>query len=331
MKKRFALFALFAAMVMSAACAEAVTKLKLGNKMNADHPESVAIQRACDNIKARTNGEVEIQCYFGEVLGDSKKQLDNMVRGVQHFYADGYGFYSAYNKIFRIGTVPYVFRDNDHFQKFLLSDIEKEAEDEVLKKAGLIFVNRKKNWLRGPFRVIASRRPIRSVEDLKGLKLRMASNPTAVKAWEQFGCAVTVIPYTETYLALKQGTVEALTCPVVDAYLFKFCEVAPYITVTYEYPQQVAVVMNNRAFQKLTKEQQEILLDEFDKAGDYVTEQALTKSAELIQKMKDEYKIEMIENVDLAPWRAKMESFIKELEKTDYIPAGYVEKIRAIQ
>ena len=39
----------------------------------------------------------------------------------------------------------------------------------------------------------------------------------------------------------------------------------------------------------------------------------------------------MIENVDLAPWRAKMESFIKELEKTDYIPAGYVEKIRAIQ
>ena len=95
MKKRFALFALCAAMVMSAVCAEAVTKLKLGNKMNAAHPESVAIQRACDNIKARTNGEVEIQCYFGEVLGDSKKQLDNMVRGVQHFYVDGYGFYAA--------------------------------------------------------------------------------------------------------------------------------------------------------------------------------------------------------------------------------------------
>ncbi len=330
MKKRFALFALFAAMVMSAVSAEAVTKLKLGNKMNADHPESIAIQRACDNIKARTNGEVEIQCYFGEVLGDSKKQLDNMVRGVQHFYADGYSFYQAYNKIFRIPAVPYVFRDNEHYQKFLLSDIEKEAEEEVLKKAGLIFVNRKKNWLRGPFRVIASRKPIRSIEDLKGLKLRMPNNPTSVKSWEQLGCAATVIPYTETYLALKQGTVEALTCPVVDAYLFKFCEVAPYLTITYEYPQQVAVVMNNRAFQKLTPEQQEILLDEFDKAGDYVTEQALNKSAELIQKMKDEYHVEMIE-VDLAPWRAKMEPFIKSLEESDYIPKGYVEKIRAIQ
>jgi TRAP-type C4-dicarboxylate transport system substrate-binding protein len=158
----------------------------------------------------------------------------------------------------------------------------------------------------------------------------MPSNPTSVKAWEQLGCAATVIPYTETYLALKQGTVDALTCPVVDAYLFKFCEVAPYLTITYEYPQQVAAVMNNRAFQKLTPEQQAILLDEFDKAGDYVTEQALTKSDEIIQKMKDEYHIEMIET-DLTPWRAQMEPFIKELEKSDYIPAGYVEKIRAIQ
>lgn len=330
MKKRFALFALFAALLVSAAASEAAVKLRLGNKMTADHPESVAIQRAADNIKARTNGEVEIQCYFGEVLGDSKKQVDNMVRGVQHFYADGYGFYAPYNKIFRIGAVPYVFRDNEHYQKFLLSDIEKEAEDDLLKKAGLIMVNRKRNWLRGPFRVIASRRPIRSLDDLKGLKLRMASNPTSVKSWEQLGCAVTVIPYTETYLALKQGTVDALTCPVVDAYLFKFCEVAPYLTVTYEYPQQVAVVMNYNAFKKLTKEQQEILFDEFDKAGDYVTEQALNESATIIQKMKDEYKIEMIE-VDLAPWRAKMEPLIASLEDSDYIPKGYVERIRAIQ
>ncbi len=330
MKKRFALFALFTAMVLSAVSAEAVTRLKLGNKMIATHPESVALQQAADNIKARTNGEVEIQCYFGEVLGDAKKQVENMIRGVQHFYADGYGYYDMYAPLLRAPAVPYMFRDNEHYRKFLLSDMEKEVEEPMLKKAGLRVVNTKRNWLRGPFRVICSRKPIRSIDDLKGLKLRMNSNPTSVRAWEQLGCAVTVIPYTETYLALKQGTVDAVTCPVVDAYLFKFCEVAPYLTITYEYPQQVAVVMNDRAFQKLTKEQQEILLDEINKAGDYVTDQALNKSGEIIEKMKKEYGVELIET-DLAPWRAKMEPFIEELENKDYIPKGYAARVRAIQ
>ena len=105
---------------------------------------------------------------------------------------------------------------------------------------------------------------------------------------------------------------------------------APDLTITYEYPQQVAVVMNDRAFQKLTKEQQEILLDEINKAGDYVTDQALNKSGEIIEKMKKEYGVELIET-DLAPWRAKMEPFIEELENKNYIPKGYAARVRAIQ
>ncbi len=333
MKKRYAALALLAAAslaIAGAGAARAAVKLRLGGKMNADHPESVAIARAAEAIKERTGGEVEILCYFGEVLGDSKKQLDNTVSGAQHLYAEGYGFCAAYSKLFRVGTVPYVFRDNEHYRKFLLSDIEKEAEDDLLKKAGLIVVNRKRNWLRGPFRVIASRRPVRSLDDLKGLKLRMSSAPASVKSWEQLGCAVSVIPYSETYLALRQGAVDALTCPVVDAYLYKFCEVAPYITVTNEYPQQVAVLMNARAFSRLTERQREILLEEFDKAGEYVTERALSASDEIIRKMKDEYGVTVIEP-DLAPWRERMEPFIASLEKSGYIPAGCVERIRAIR
>lgn len=330
MSKRCFIFSLFVLAIAITSPAEAVIKLRLGNKMIADHYESIALQKAADNIKVRTNGEVDIQCYFGEVLGNSKKQIENTVRGVQDFYADGYAFYDVYSPNLRIGTVPYVFRDNNHYKKFLLSELEKENEAILLKKAGLRMVCTKKNWLRGPFRVIASRKPIRSLEDLRGLKLRMSSNPTSVKAWEALGCAVTVIPYSETYLALKQGTVDAVTCPVVDAYFQKFCEVAPYLTITYEYPQQVAIVMNDRKFRRLSEEQQEILTDEINKAGDYVTEQAIERSKEIIQKMKDEYHVEIIE-VDLTPWRAAVEPFIKGLEASNYLPLGYVEKIRAIQ
>lgn len=330
MLKRIVLFLLCVFTSMSSIPSEAIMRLRLGNKMFEDHYESQALKMIAENVKTRTNGEVEIQCYFGEVLGSNKKQIENMVRGVQDFYADGYGYYEMYSPLICVAALPYLFRDNEHYQHFLLSDIEKEIEELMLEKAGLRVVSKKRNWLRGPFRVIASRKPIRSLEDLQGLKLRMNSNPISVKAWETLGCAVTVIPYSETYLALKQGTVDALTCPVVDAYFQKFCEVAPYLTITNESPQQVAVVMNDHKFQQLTEEQREILLEEIDKAGDYVTEQANKRSVEIIEIMKKEHNVKMIE-VDLAPWRAKMDEFLKDLENSHYLPNGFVDCVRAIQ
>ncbi|MBQ9422587.1 MAG: hypothetical protein IJU32_03320, partial [Pyramidobacter sp.] len=121
MMKRTVLLALCAALALSGA-SEAAVKLRLGNKMIATHPESVALQMMADNVKARTNGEVEIQCYFGEVLGDAKKQIENMIRGVQDFYADGYGYYDMYAPLLRAPAVPYMFRDNEHYRNFLLSD-----------------------------------------------------------------------------------------------------------------------------------------------------------------------------------------------------------------
>lgn len=74
MFKRIALSLLCISAVLGATSSEAVIKLRLGNKMIADHYESIALQRVADNVKARTNGEVEIQCYFGEVLGDAKNR-----------------------------------------------------------------------------------------------------------------------------------------------------------------------------------------------------------------------------------------------------------------
>jgi TRAP-type C4-dicarboxylate transport system substrate-binding protein len=115
----------------------------------------------------------------------------------------------------------------------------------------------------------------------------MASAPLSVKAWEHLGASVIVLPYSETYLALKQGTVDAVTCPVTDALYQKFCEVAPHLTVTHEYQQQVAVVMNEKRFQSLTKEQQEILYDALREAGDICTKLAIENGEKLVKKMKE--------------------------------------------
>ncbi len=309
---------------------EAAIRMKLGSKQVESHQESIALKYFAEKVKERTNGEIVIDLYFGEVLGDAKKQIENMIHGMQDFYADGYGFYAPYVPEINVSAVPYIFRDNDHYRKYLLSDMQQEIERKLLEKAGLRIVNRDKNWLRGPYRVVAAKTSIETLDDLKGLKIRQPSNPTSVRAWETLGCAVTVIPYSETYLALKQGTVDAVTCPVTDALFQKFCEVAPFLTISHEYPQQVAIVMNERRFQSLTKEQQDILFETLREAGDMCTKMAIENGEILVKEMVEKYGVTMLE-IDLDPWREKMAEFIAQLEKENYIPAGYVEKIKALR
>lgn len=324
-RKHAVIFGLMVFILCLTMSAEAVT-LKMGTKMPENHHESIALKKFADLVEERTKGEVKIQIYFGEVLGDSKKQIENMIQGLQDFYAEGYGFYDSYVKDFRLAGLPYIFKDNDDFKKFLQSDVQKEIEKQLLDKVSLRIINTEKNWLRGPYRVIASKKPVRSIDDLKGLKLRMANNPTSVRAWETLGCAVSVIPYSETYLALKQGTVEAVTCPVTDAYYQKFCEVAPYITVTYEYFQQVAIVMNDRRFRSLTPEQQDILIQSINEAGQMCWNMTVESGEKLVELMKKEYKVEMID-MDTTPLRAKIDELTRKLEAENYITPGIIDRI----
>lgn len=326
-KNGFVLLLAVVCMLGMLSASEAAVKLKLGMKMPDTHHEAIALRHFADYVKEKTKGEVTVDIYYGEVLGDSKKQVENMIHGLQDMYAEGYGFYAPYVAEFRVigGGIPYVFKDNDAYKRYLLSGAQKEIEQKLIEKAGLRIVNRDKNWLRGPYRVLAAKRPIRNLDDVQGLKLRMASSPMSVKSWENLGAAVTVIPYSETYLALKQGTVEAVTCPVTDAFYQKFCEVAPYLTVTHEYHQQVAIVMNEKKFQSLTKEQQEILYEGLRQGGEICTKLAIENGEKLVKEMQEKYKVEMIE-IDTTPWREKIQSFLVELEQDGTIPAGFLQK-----
>ena len=95
--------------------------------------------------------------------------------------------------------------------------------------------------------------------------------------------------------------------------------------VTEDLKRQASVVEK-----KLTKEQQEILYDALREAGDICTKLAIENGEKLVKEMKEKYGVTFHE-VDLAPWREKIATFIPELEKQGTIPAGFVEKVRAIQ
>lgn len=305
-------------------------ELKLGLKKPDNHIESIAIKKFAELVEQKTKGEVKIIPYFGESLGDSKTQLENLVQGVQDFYADSYTFYEKYSPAFRIHSLPYVFRDNEHYAKFLKSDAQAQMEKELLDKAGIRIINIDRNWPRGPYRVIASKKPIQKLEDLKGLKLRLPDSQAQFKTWQVLGPSISTMPWSECYLALKQGTIEAITAPIGDIHQEKFYEVVSHLTITHEYPQQIAIAMNNKKFMSLTKEQQQALYEAAKEAGELCTKLLNENTQLYVNELKNKYNVKIYE-VDLEPWRQKVSEVHKQLEKEGFIPAGLIDKAKAIK
>ena len=179
-------------------------------------------------------------------------------------------------------NTPFVFRDREHFKKFLASDLFNDMVSS-LEKRGVVFLGKGNyNWLRAGDRGLLTRTPILKPDDLKGYKLRMFQAEAPIKAWAAFGANIQVIPWPDTYTALATGTVDGLTTVLSASYLTKQTEAVRFFTNVAEYYQIVVPVMSKRTFDKLTPEQRAIFETAAKEAGLKYLEVSAAEAAESI-------------------------------------------------
>jgi len=304
--------------------AKSVT-LKLGNKEADIHHESLALKRFAELVEEKTNGEIKVDCYFNEALGKPNVQLENVIQGVQDIYVVGYYVMEKYIPDFKLTELLYYFKNREHFENFLKSDIVAGFEKELLEKTGMRVISTARNWWLGPYRAMCSKEPVLTVEDIDGLRLRAPDSKTVIRIWQGVGANVTVIPWSEVYLALSQGLVDAGTGTIMDMSYEKFYEVAPHITATNSKFQQACMLMNNAKFESFTEAQQQAIIEAAEEAGDYCTELLY---AELDEKLADMgSKGAIFHEVDLSPWQEKARKVLLEMEAEGFITQGLMDEV----
>lgn len=335
MKKLFLITVSIFLLVVISACSETSSgsggtiELKLGTKMPSDSSEGKAFQHFADLVEEMSNGEIHVKVFPAEQLGKGTTQVDNMLLGTQDMYAEGANYFSDYDSRIEVSSVPFLFRDFEHFQKFNTGEMGQEIYDTLVSK-GIRILNTERNFVRGPYRVLVSNTPIKTVEDLKGLKIRSFESEFYSGAYESVGAKPTVSAWTETYLAINQNLVNAATSPMNLVWPMKFTEVAPYMTIIDEYPQDVVIAMNEDKYSGLSEEHQQILVDAANQTGAEVTEEIDTEIEEHIQLMKDEHDIEIFE-INKEEWVEAFSDYHYQLEEEGKIPEGYVDQIRSIE
>ena len=276
-----------------------------------------------------SNGQIKVEVFHAGKLGSIPEQIKNVLQGAQDLHLLYPEFLTSFIDETKVLSAPYVFRDLAHTQAFMKSDVFKPGLDKLRSMGGVVLDNTW-NWHIKDPRGLISVRPVKTPDDLKGMKVRLWESKTAIETWRGLGANTLVVARPEMYLAFKQGMIEAGPETIGIAYDQKNAEVAKYWTRTEEYYQIINVMMNEKKYLSLTQQQRDNLHQAARNASVAFQAESTRGFTEKKDKAVKEFGVTVLEP-DLAPWHRKAEQILISLEQDGVIPKGLTAKAKAIK
>ncbi len=205
-------------------------------------------------------------------------------------------------------TLPYVFTSEDHYWNFVESDLAKEMLAES-KEVGLPF-----NGLaygEEGFRHFFSKVEIHTIDDLKGLKIRVSDDPIMTGMVKGLGAAFTPVSFGELYTSLQTGVVDAAEQPITNYLSNSFQEVAPYLLKDGHTLGTIELIATDNCLSKLSDEQKAMVQEAADYAMQ-VCKESVTEKQEEAAKTLVEKGCTIIEVEDKTPWQEATKSVLEE-------------------
>lgn len=257
--------------------------LKLGHVANLEQPYHLAAELFAKNVYERTNGEVEIQVFPNSQLGGQRELLEGLQLGTVDIAMTSSAVLGNFIPTAQVIDLPFMFRDSEHVYKVvdgpLADEIYAGAEQQGFKIIS--------TWENG-FRNIGNNvRPVKTPEDLNGIKLRVFESQLYVDMFELLGALPTPMAMSEVFTALQQKTIDGVENAVVQMYASKYQEVLKYLTITeHTYNPQI-VIFSLDKWDKISEENQKIIMEAAVESRDYNRSLAAEKTGEYLEKMQE--------------------------------------------
>ena len=268
-------------------------------------------QKFKETVEELSGGSIIIDLQASGVLGSENDVLDTMLGGggtidmsrISAFALTGYG-----GKKSSLLSLPYVFESREHFWAFAESDLATEFLRESSENgSGIIGLF----YGEEGFRHFFTTEPVNTMEDLAGMKLRVSNDPIMNGLVNGLGASPTVVAFNELYSALQTGVVDGAEQPIANYKSNAFPEVANNLILDGHTLGAIQVVITEEAWNSLTEEQQNILVEAGKIAGAYNKEMSAQKEAEVLETLKAEG-CNVVEVTDIAPWQEATKAVIDE-------------------
>ena len=294
----------------------------------ADGLEGRGHQKFADLVKEYSDGRMEVKVFPSEQLGKKAAVIDQLQAGTIHIYNSTAAYLSKWEPAMKYISAPFMFDDRPHWLRFMKTDLVKGWMANVEKKGGITLIGEYVAFPRGSWRVMVSKKPIKSIADVQGIKIRMHSDKLAVDAWTHLGAEVRVLGWTAVYESLGKGIVEAVNSPAAMVESMRFYEKAPHITAHREYEQSVGYMVNAKAYNGLPADLRDAVDRAHAGASQYEAGLLDADTMASIERLKAKG-VTYSEAMDTGPFRERMKAFYAARDKNGTLPKGFLEAVAA--
>ena len=209
-------------------------------------------------LEARTNGKHTVDLFPNGQLGSEQATVNSASIGTLDMSVLAVNNITPFSPTVGVLTLPYVILSPKDAKTLVTGEVGKELEANTLRDAGVRILG----WAFSGFRVLTnSNRPVKTLADLRGLKIRVPKNEIMIASYQSWGINPTPMAWSETFTALQQRVVDGQDNPYVTVYAMKFNEVQKYITnLRYVFSLEPLIV-SEAVFQKQPADVQKAILD----------------------------------------------------------------------
>lgn len=301
-----------AALACVSASANAADTIVL--KAGHDSPETVPVAKGlakwAELVEQRTNGAVKIQVYNNGTAGSASDYAVNCQLGTLDIGAVNQSVMTSFIPDIAAIDIPYSITSYEDADKLFANNgpLTKYYSDEI-KNAGINLINMDV-WEVGFREFSNSIRPIKTPQDIKGIKLRVMDSKIHQGFWRALGADPVPMSWGEAYTALQQKAIDGVENAISVLDGNNINEVNSYLAMTDHNYSSIFIIMSEKSWKKLSKEQQKIVQDAAREAGAYEREEQRHQAKAAVDHLAS--KGMTVTEVNKDEMKAAVADFIKE-------------------
>jgi tripartite ATP-independent transporter DctP family solute receptor len=263
--------------------ARAAITIRWASVLATSHPFVTMMERVSKQVKDETGGSVEIQIFPGGQLGSSRDVIEATSTGAIQLVDEGAAQFGQFVSQFSILEAPYLWRDPKHVRTVLSSPLLEEMNKLLVEKRGMRVIG---SAYYGRRHVTSGTKAIKTVDDMKGFKLRIPEVDTFRAMTEAWGARPTPLNFGELYLALSQGAVDGQENPLPTIQSAKLYEVQKYLVLTGHIITPRLIVVNEPVWSTLNDKERTSLKKALADHGQWQDNEIVDQESKLVDTFK---------------------------------------------
>jgi tripartite ATP-independent transporter DctP family solute receptor len=264
--------------------AKAEYTIKVGLTTSQTHSANIGYAKFKELVETKSEGRISVEIYPDGQLGNDKESVEAVQMGSLTMTGISSAIVAQFEPSYGIFDLPFLFSDREVAYKMFDDPeiggmLKQNAEKKGIKCLAF--------WDAGYRHLTNNVRPVKALQDVKGMKIRTMSNGYHVAAWEAWGASPTPIAFTELYTALQQKTVDGQENPYGLIVAQKFYEVIKYCTETGHILTVMPVIMNKDFYDALPDDLKKVVEDAVEETTPFAYETARKEEQEARKVLLD--------------------------------------------